>query len=209
MSLALPPDGRHNSLRSRRERHWRWIAAAVIAGVAATAFLIWGPIGLGSGPVTVDGPSGGQILGPQDQAWGMMVPVLAGNSAAVTDQVALVGGDGYLGPRVLSLQELATGSGDCGGTYPWAGPDGILSSCAIDGLHRLIGVPLPGNNPGVNMVIKIGPPAARSGCWVVTAIVVHYHVGIRHYTATGPADFAACKTAAEEHGADLALGQPE
>jgi hypothetical protein len=194
--------------RSRRGRLGRWLACALIASLAAAAFAVWGPIGLGSGPLTVFAPSGGQILGLQNQAWGMMVPVLAGRSGAVIDQVTVVGGDGYRGPRVLAILEVADRPGRCGGTFPWNGPESILSTCASGGLHRLIGVRLPGDNPGVVMVIKIGPPVSGSSCWTETAVVVHYHVGIRHYTVTGAGDFAACKTAAQEDNADLALGQP-
>jgi hypothetical protein len=203
-SLRLGPRLR----RSRRRVLGRWLAAAMIAGLAAAAFVVWGPIGLGSGPLTVYGPSGGQILGPRNQAWGMMVPVLAGESGAVIDQVTVAGGDGYRGPRVLSILEVADRPGQCGGTFPWEGSQSILSTCAIGGLHRLIGIRLPGDNPGVIMVIKVGPPASGSSCWTVTAVAVHYHVGIRHYTVTSPGNFAACKTAAQEHNADLALGQP-
>ena len=132
-------------------------------------------------------------------AWGMMVPVQAGDSDAVIDQVAAVGGAGYNGPQVLSISEVTDRPGQCGGTFPWQGPESILSTCAVGGLHRLIGVPLPGDNPGVDMVIKVGPPVSASGCWTATAIVVHYHVGIRHYTMTSAGNFAACKTASEEH----------
>jgi hypothetical protein len=210
MNLASTQDGLHSGPHPRRAHPglwWRWIAAVAIASLAAAAFLIWGPIGLGSGPLTVDAPSGGQMLGLQDQAWGMMVPVQAGNSGAVIDQVSVVGGAGYSGPHVLSILEVSDRPGQCGGTFPWVGPESILSTCAVGGLHRLIGSPLPGDNPGVDMVIKVGPPAGASGCWTATAIAVHYHVGIRHYTVTSAANFAACKTATEEHSADLALGQ--
>jgi hypothetical protein len=167
-----------------------------------------GPVGFGSGPLTVFALSGGQIVGARDQDWGMKVPVQAGSSGAVIDQVAVVGGAGYQGPRVLSVLAVADRPGQCGGTWPWAGPESLLRTCAIGGVHRLIGIGLPGDNPGVDMVIKVGPPVSNTGCWTATAIVVHYHVGIRHYTVTSPADFAACKTTAEEHHADLALGQP-
>jgi len=33
-------------------------------------------------------------------------------------------------------------------------------------------------------------------CWVVTKTVVHYHVGIRHYSATDPYRIAVCSKAA-------------
>jgi hypothetical protein len=180
----------------------------VLAGLVTAAFLIWGPIGIGSGPLIVDAPSGGQLLGPQNQEWGMMVPVQAGHSGAVIDHVAVLGGAGYVGPHVLSVLEVADKPGQCGGTFPWRGSLSILSTCAAGGLHRLIGVPLPGDNPGADMVIKIGPPTSPSGCWTAMAIVVSYHVGIRHYTVTTPGNFDACRTPAEEHNADLALGQP-
>lgn len=211
MKAASVPDILRSGPRWGRSRGGLlggWIGAAVIASLAVAAFMIWGPIGLGSGPLTVYAPSGGQILGPQNQAWGMMVPVEAGQSGAVIDQVAVVGGDGYRGPRVLLVLEVTDRPGQCGGTFPWEGPESILSTCAIGGVHRLIGIRLPGDDPGVDMVIKVGPPVSGSGCWTMSAVVVHYHVGIRHYAVTSAGDFAACKTAAEEHNADLALGQP-
>jgi hypothetical protein len=206
VDLASARGGFHGGARRRR---WPLVAAAVtLISLLAAAFLLWGPIGLGSGPLTVDAPSGGQILGPRDQAWGMMVPVRAGTAGAVIDQVTVVGGAGYGRPRVLSVLEVRDRPGQCGGTFRWQGSESILSLCAVGGLHRLIGARLPGNNPGVDMVIKVGSSVSPGGCWTVTAIVVRYHVGIRHYTLTSTADFAACKTAAEETNADLALGQP-
>jgi hypothetical protein len=194
--------------RKRRVLWRRWITVVLITSLAVVAFLVWGPIGLGSGPLVVHAPTGGQILGDQDQAWGMLVPIQAGNSGAVIDQVSVAGGDGYRGPSVLSIREVADRPGQCGGTFPWQGPQSILSSCAIGGLHRLIGIPLPADNPGVDMVIKVGPPGGPSGCWTAIEFVVHYHVGIRHYTVTSTGNFAACKTPAEEQSADLAMGQP-
>jgi hypothetical protein len=168
--------------RSRRGRLGRWLALAVIASLAAAAFVAWGPIGLGSGPLAVSAPGGGQILGLRNQAWGIMVPIEAGGSRAVIDRVTVAGGDGYGGPRVLSILEVAGRPGQCGGTFPWNGPESILNTCA--------------------------PPVSGSSCWTLTAVAVHYHVGIRHYTVTSAADFAACKTAAQEQYADIALGQP-
>jgi hypothetical protein len=210
MGLASTQDGSHGvPSRERRGRWPRLAAAVVLMSLLVAAFLLWGPIGLGSGPLSVYVPSGGQILGPRDRAWGLAVGMQAGNSGAVIDQVKVVGGAGYGGPHVLSVLGAGVRGGQCGGTFPWESPEKLLSDCAIGGLHRLTGVQLPGNNPGVNMIFKIGPPAGPGGCWVVTAIVVHYHVGIRHYSLTSTGDFAACKTSAESHNADLALGQPD
>ncbi|HUA42650.1 MAG TPA: hypothetical protein VMA32_13835 [Streptosporangiaceae bacterium] len=195
--------------RARAVIWWRWIAAVVAVCFLAVAFLLWGPIGFGSGPLTVYTPSGGQILGPQNQDWGLVVGIQAGTSQAVIDQVAAVGGAGYSGPHVLSVLEATDQPGQCGGTAPWEGPDSITSGCGIIGLRSVVGMPLPGNNPGVNMIFKIGPPDARSGCWTLTAIVVHYHVGIRHYTLTSTGEFAACKTAAESDREASVLGLPD
>jgi hypothetical protein len=210
MNMASTQDSVHGvPSRTRAVFWWRWIAAVVIVGFLTVAFLLWGPIGLGSGPLTVYAPSGGGILGPRDQDRGLVVGIQAGTSRAVIDQVTVIGGAGYSGPHVLSVLEAPIRDGQCAGTFPWEGPEKLLSDCGIGGLHRIAGVPLPGNNPGVNMIIKIGPPAGPSGCWTVTAIVVHYHVGIRHYTVTNTNDYAECKTAAEFHKADLALGQSD
>jgi hypothetical protein len=210
MSLTSRRDRLARGLRPPRTRRAlsRWVAAVVIAGLAAAAFLAWGPIGLGPGPLVVYTPGGGQILGARSQPWGLMVPLQAGNTGAIIDQVVVTGGSGYTGPRVLSIREVADRPGQCGGAFPWRGPQSILSFCAAGGLRPLLGNPLPPDDPGADMVIKIAPPGSPDGCWVVTAITVHYHVGIRHYTVTSTGPFDACKTAAEEHNADMALGQP-
>ena len=208
--MAPTPDSFHGvPPRGRTLFWWRWIAVGVTVSLLIVAFMLWGPIGFGRGPLTVYAPSGGQILGPRDQTWGLVVGIQAGTSRAVVDRVTVVGGAGYSGPHVLSVLEATSQPGQCGGTFPWQAPKRLLSYCGIGGLHRMVGVPLPGNNPGVNMIIKIGPPVGSSGCWTVTAIVVHYHVGIRHYLLTSTGGFAACKTATESHQADLALGQPD
>ena len=210
MGLASTPEGFHGVPPRARRRRWaQLVAAAVVMSLLVAAFLLWGPIGLGSGPLTVYAPSGGQILGPRDRAWGLVVGMHAGNSGAIIDQVNAVGGASYSGPHVLSVLGAGVRDGQCAGTFPWEGPQGLFSDCGIGGLRRLTGVQLPGENPGLNMILKIGPPTDPRGCWVVAALVVHYHVGIRHYTLTSTGDFAACKTAAEEHNADLALGQPD
>lgn len=193
---------------SRRRRLWRWGGGVAAAALAVLAFLIWGPIGFGSGPLVVYAPSGGQLLGPSNRAWGLFVGIEAGNSGAVVDAVAVSGGSGYPGPHVLSLWTISTESGSCGGTWPWSGPDNLFSSCASGRLRPLIGQALPGNNPGVDMVLKIGPPVGTSGCWVATSLIVHYHVGIRHYTVTSSGSFAACKTHSAENWAAQALRLP-
>jgi hypothetical protein len=76
----------------------------------------------------------------------------------------VVGAAAYGGPRVLSVLDVASRPGQCGGTWPWQGVESILSACAIGGAHRLVGTPPPGDDPGVDMVIKVAPPGSRSGC---------------------------------------------
>src|SRR5215813_9255526 len=170
MNMAPTQERSHGvPSRARAVFWWRWIAVVVIVSFLTVPFLLWGPIGFGSGPLTVYAPSGGGILGPRDQPWGLVVGIQAGTSRAVIDQVTVVGGAGYSGPHVLSIFEATNQPGQCGGTAPWEGPDSIISGCGISGLHRITGMPLPGDNPGVNMIIKIGPPVGPSGCWTVTA----------------------------------------
>src|SRR5215813_6990762 len=104
MNMAPTQDSFHGvPSRGRAVIWWRWITAVVIVSFLAVAFLLWGPIGFGSGPLTVDAPSGGQILGPRDQPWGLVVGIQAGTSRPVIDQVTVVGGAGYSGPHVLSI----------------------------------------------------------------------------------------------------------
>jgi LDH2 family malate/lactate/ureidoglycolate dehydrogenase len=40
------------------------------------------------------------------------------------------------------------------------------------------------------VAIATGPEPGT--CWVMTEIVVHYHVGIRRYAATNPYELAVC-----------------
>jgi hypothetical protein len=39
--------------------------------------------------------------------------------------------------------------------------------------------------------LEMSPPKA-GGCWVLTGLVVHYHIGIRHYSATEPLSTIVC-----------------
>ncbi len=59
---------------------------------------------------------------------------------------------------------------------------------------------VPGKRGGPALVIEIAAPPAS--CAVLSAIVLRYHVGIRHYTATVPQGFVwACgKHAAQPQG---------
>src|SRR6266496_2880516 len=78
-------------------RLWRTLLAAAALAAAVGAFLAWGPIGLGNGPLSV---GGGADYGPDPKLAPLAVldPVEAGGTGAVIDSVALVGGS-YPAPR--------------------------------------------------------------------------------------------------------------
>ena len=42
----------------------------------------------------------------------------------------------------------------------------------------------------------------------MTSVVIHYHVGIRHYAATAPVTFAACLTGREVDTASATPNSP-
>src|SRR5215472_12162905 len=152
MSLESTLDNSHGTpSRARRVFCRRWIISGVILLFLVGAFLVWGPIGFGSGPLIVYVPSGGQIVGPRDQAWGTEVGIQAGKSGAVVDHVTVVGGGGYPGPRVLGIFVTRVRGAQCGGPFRWESPKRLLRDCNISSMHRLVGLRLPGNNPGVYM----------------------------------------------------------
>lgn len=49
----------------------------------------------------------------------------------------------------------------------------------------------PMQEPGMSMVLELSSPG-RDRCWEMTAVIVRYHVGIRHYTVTEPAQISEC-----------------
>jgi hypothetical protein len=68
--------------------------------------------------------------------------------------------------------------------------------------------PLVGDAIGPTRPVSRGFPAAaeiaapRPGtCWVMTEVVMHYHVGIRHYTATEPSQIAVCADSGQVNAA--------
>jgi hypothetical protein len=53
---------------------------------------------------------------------------------------------------------------------------------------RAVGTP---DSTNVSAAFELRPPRPGA-CWLVTRIVTHYHVGIRHYVASDPFVLAAC-----------------
>jgi hypothetical protein len=171
------------------------------AGLLATgAFLLWGPIGLGNGPLSaaINGTEGGVPAGRGPV--GFVMPIHnSGDSPAVVDGLDLVGGTSYPGPHVLGLEVLTSGA--CIGAWPARQAAGgfVLAGCGGTDAG-----PLAGHAFGPTHPVSSGFPAAaevaapRPGtCWVMTKVVVHYHVGIRHYSATDPYQLAVCSDSAQ------------
>jgi hypothetical protein len=177
-------------------RWWRRlpVVIAFAAMLVFGAFLLWGPIGLGNGPLNaeVGGITGGSGFGTGRV--GFIIPIRnSGRAEAVIDGVDLIGGSRYAAPHLLALEVLT--SGRCGGTWPaqQMARGFVLSGCG--GLNKgpLIGQAIRPTHGFFDFPAAAEVAAPHPGtCWVMTKIVVHYHVGIRHYSATDPYELAAC-----------------
>jgi hypothetical protein len=189
------------SLRASWKRTRRFIVPVIAVLAAAAAFAIWGPIGIGPGPIgnTAGSSTGGLVSRTQPAIF--VEPIDAGNSGAVIDSIAVVSDGSFPAPHVISIR----GDGDqiCGGAWPLTGTQNFYTSCTAGALVPLTGKPVPASSrlqnpgtaapdyPGIGAAIETAPPG-RAGCWTVTAVVIHYHVGIRHYTATRVDDMTMC-----------------
>lgn len=185
--------------------HWpRWrrvIGAAAAVLLVGGAFLLFGPIGLGNGPLNVrwDGTVG--WTDTADVPTALMLPLFnAGGSAAVVDSVDLVGGTRYATPRLLHIE--AVSETECAGAWP-ARPVGrgfALVSCPDTRdrgslLGRSIGPHTAPDSRGFQAAAIATAPRPGT-CWVITKIVIQYHVGIRHYAATDVFTIAVCGSGA-------------
>src|SRR5262249_52641096 len=109
---------------------------------------------------------------------------------------------GFPAPHVISVR----GDGEaaaCGGAWPLTGKQNFFTACAAGGLVPLLGRPVPVSShvtvpdlgpvdyPGIGIAIEAAAPGP-AGCWTVSAVVIHYHVGIRHYTATHIGNITVC-----------------
>jgi hypothetical protein len=180
------------------------IKTVVGAAAAVGAFLLWGPIGVGNGPLNAG-------LGAT-QGWGdsgrrpveFVIPIQnSGQARAVIDGVDLVGGTRYADPHVLALEVLT--SGRCGGAWPARKTvrGFVLSGCGGAYSGQLIGRavrPTRTNFYGFPAAAEVAAPDPGT-CWVMTKIVVHYHVGLRHYSASDPYQLAVCANAAQVNSA--------
>ena len=176
---------------------------AVMTVLVIGAFLFWGPVGLGNGPLTA---AEGATTGGTDPAGrlvGFVIPFRNPEGApAVVARLALIGGTRYAAPRLLRLEVLT--SGPCGGASParQAGQGFVLAGCGGTDAGPLIGQAVGTVHAffGFPAAAEVTAPAPGS-CWVVTKIVVRYHVGIRHYSASYPYQLAECANAGQVNAA--------
>lgn len=192
---------RELSPRSRR-------IAAVVLGllVAAGAFLFWGPVPIGAGPLHIDWSMDDVALVSGTDPSAITVPLNAGSSGAVVDGIAIATSRRYPAPAIIALHSNRDVEG-CGSPFPLTGPDNYYVKCAYGGagtIGPLIGRPIPVSStvqaprsiqtqPGIGAMIVVAPPQDAT-CWTITSIAVHYHVGLKHYTATVAVNIAACVT---------------
>lgn len=180
------------SLPGRWKRRRRFIILVIAVLAAAGAFAAWGPIGIGPGPIGHPYFSSTGGLVSRSQPAMFVEPIDAGHSGAVIDSIAVVSDGSYPAPHVISIR----GDGDqmCGGMWPLTGSENFYAACTTGRLVPLIGRAVPASShvnldmgpidyPGIGAAIETAPPGP-DGCWMITAVVVRYHVGIRHYTAT-------------------------
>jgi len=210
VSVQLAGGMADTSRRARWKLARRVVIPVAAALAAVSAFLAWGPVGVGPGPIG-NGVSGVVFADPvsRTQPAMFLAPIDAGRSGAVIDSMVVLSDGSYPAPHVISIK------GDreqaCGGTWPLTGRQNFYRVCAVGGLVPLLGravpaksrVDVPGLGPvtytGISAAIKVAPPGP-AGCWMGTSIVIHYHVGIRHYAATHDISVTACSSKSQLEG---------
>lgn len=169
---------------------WRWrrvAAAAAIAIVVLAALAFWGPVGLGNGPLSVPIASGGYgAPGALGRPSVYVVPLT--NSAAgtaVIDSVDVMFAPGYPTGHVLSVSVGRYVDVQCTDL----GPATSLAGCVESALSPASGFAVPATRDAtentLGLVIEVAGPA-ESHCTVIAKIVLHYHLGIRHYAGSYP-----------------------
>ena len=198
MAVPLLDSPASTTPRQPRSR-WGWlIIPAVAIMLAVGAFFHWGPIGLGNGPLFVRdaGAEGTAVQHPGPV--GTVVPIFtAGPGPAVVDGIDVVGGTRYPSPRVLAtgmLSKIPNCSAAVVATQPAVTGTGFtLAGC---GSYRgpLIGHAfLPTHRPAaITAALQLSAPAGGT-CWAITKVVVHYHVGGRHFSGAYKFALAACR----------------
>src|SRR5260370_20167480 len=166
-------------------RRWSWsrlrwyFIGALVTLLAVGAFLLWGPIGIGNGPLSM-GNWGGQSnddrgMGPV----GTVIPILnRGDAPAVVDAVQLVNETQYLAPHLISLELLT--SGKCGGAWPAraTGHGFVIVGCGGTDAGPVVGhtfAPAHGILVGYPATAFLCPAQPR-GCRVPARVIEPYDV---------------------------------
>jgi len=205
--MTNPGAGVLARLRSMSPRARRSCLSAGAALAATAAFLTWGPVPIGAGPLHIDWSMDAvaPVSGTDPSA--ITVPLNAGSSGAVVDGVAIATSRKYPAPAIIALHSNRDVNGCLSPWSPMTGPAGYYAMCAYGGpgtIGPLIGRPIPVSStvhaprsiqtqPGIGAMIVVAPPQGAQ-CWTITSIAVHYHVGLKHYTATVAVNIAACAT---------------
>jgi hypothetical protein len=194
-----------------RGRYWGLIGGvAALILLAAGAFVAWGPVGVGTGPLSVAFVASAGTV-PQTAPTMILIPVQAGaDTHAVIDAVGITGGDGSPPPKLLSV--AGDMSQACSGIwYPLTRSGEFRRRCAPAGTVPVLGrvVPMrpasllasdgasaaPGTR-GIDLAIQVSAPGS-SGCWGIGKVAVHYHVGGKRYTAVAQESVSGCNSAAQ------------
>lgn len=192
------------SVRAWYGRNRRAIVLVAAGLVVIGAFLQWGPIGLGNGPLSAAVYATQGNVHSSRGPVGFVIPIHnSGDSSAVVDGLVLIGGTSYPDPRVLRLEVLTYGN--CGGAWParQAVRGFVLVGCGGTDAGPLVGHAFGPTQPrsfGFPAAALVAPPRPGA-CWVITKIVLHYHVGIRHYSASDPYELAVCAHSAQVNAA--------
>jgi hypothetical protein len=174
-----------------------WLAASAVTLAAVSAFLAWGPIGLGNGPLWMPTASGGTYGWSEQRTVSVAFVLPIGNhgqSAAVIDNVEVMYRQGFKPSVLLKALTGRMTSYGCTALGAVSGPRSALAGCVQSDLRVVTGATIPAgaylpsgrsrkHEPA--LVLELAGPAHKQ-CWDITSIVVHYHVGIRHYAGTFP-----------------------
>jgi len=186
------------SLPARFKRRKRIIIPVVFALLAVGAFLQWGPVGLGNGPLVMgDGADGGSTMSQARPAPFADLILYSGSEGATIDGITLVNLTSYPTPRLVATELVLADMSQC--TFGSAGKAARGFGVAGCGSPRYVS-PLIGrqlaSQPANGVMsyaagLKMSPPKS-GGCWVLSGLVVHYHIGIRHYSAAEPLSTVVC-----------------
>jgi hypothetical protein len=159
--------------------------------VALLVFFAFGPVGLGNGPLQAASANGGWGPVPHGDAHAAIhVQLMDTGSPALLQGAAVLGASGYPRPRLLRV--LLQPSDGCQSTLGpvvsagCGGPEVPATGATVPGASG----PALDHSRDKDLVLVLSLPL--NNCAVVTAIVVHYRVGWRHFTSTTPERFVAC-----------------